>query len=250
MPMEPWCRNALTAIEWTLLVPLIPALLYKKKLHKMLCIVQLTAFVWLTSSVLLPGSFSAVPWWAFLIVLLTCWAFHMFMFQTNPPPEGRRLIAIRLLGYASGFNFVTCFPMHYKHSEHRSVLRMCRFVVHCGVAVAAVLLGVYYIVYVPTYEAWGCYPPGVPLSGHNLGMCGTRSGHTGSGWWAKRTTKESEVCIVYEAYGDQTCTPPIPASRAYGSAITYGHNALLSAVAAYILGAAFAWESALDGGSA
>lgn len=246
MQILPWRRNALTALEWTLLLPVIPLLVYHRKLHRVVCVVQATAFAWLLVLLLVPDSGATVPWWALCAVMLGCWLFHAVALQFKQP-TGKIMVAVRLLGYISAVNFVTCLPLHYKHTEHRMLLRVCRFVVHTGVCVAVVLLLVYYFTFLPTYEAWGCYPPGVSLSNHNLGMCGTMPLNPGPGWWQERSTKESMVCILHYSYNGPNCAAPISAARAYGAPLAYGHNALLAAVAAYVLAAAFAWEAALDG---
>lgn len=244
LDMKPWRRNALSALEWTFFTPLLPALLYRRRLHLLVCVVQFTAFVWLMSTALLPNTANPAPWWVLTVVLVVCWLFHAYALQSEEP-KGTDMFLVRVLGYASAVNFATCLPIHFKYTEHRAVLRVCRYVVHGGVAVAAMLLSVYYFVFLPTYDAWGCYPPNVPLAKHNLGMCGTQPGSRTTNWWAKKTTKESEVCIVY--FGNM-CKPVIPALSAYGAAFTYGHNALFAAIAAYTLGVLFAWESALDDG--
>ena len=207
MPVVPWRRNALSALEWTFLVPVIPALLYTRKLHRIVCVVQLTAFLWLMALAVVPKAEGAVPWWSLLLVLLGCWVFHAVALQFKAP-KGKRMVAVRMLGYASVVNFATCLSIHYKHTEHRKLLRVCRVVVHGGVAVAAVLLLVYFLVFVPTYDAWGCYPPGLSLAHRNLGMCGTKPGVGGPGWWTKRTTKESEVCIAHVGFTPD-CLPPL-----------------------------------------
>lgn len=244
MPAVPWRRNALTALEWTLCVPVIPALLYTRKLHHIVCVIQFSAFMWLVAIAMLPEAAGPVPWWALVCVLLGCWMFHAVALQFKSP-KGARMVAVRMLGYTSIVNFATCLPIHFKHTEHRRLLQICRVVVHSGVAVAAALLLVYFLVFVPTYDAWGCYPPGLSLTDHNLGMCGTKPGTGGPGWWTKRTTKESEVCIVHENYTPD-CRPPLSTVKAFGAGVSYGHNALLCSIAAYILGVSFAWEAALD----
>jgi hypothetical protein len=243
MPL--WKRNAVTALEWTLLFPLIPAIVYKRRIAYALCVVHTTVTVWAIAIAADPSTWHpgvlALP-----AIMVVCWALHCVGLSTVATLDEPRLTIVRLLGFASAINFATTATLRTPTSEHQFVLRICRAIVHGAAIVTVLLLGLFYGVMLPTHEAWGCYPPTETVTDEKYGMCGTNKNKLGPGWWVSRSTKESEVCKRFEAYGNYVCIPPVSATQAFGTYVAVGHNAALLSLAAYCYGCLFAWEVGVD----
>ena len=185
--------------------------------------------------------------YALPLTLAACWALHAFAIANcDEPKKGWRLYALQLLGYVSACNFMFASPLHHTFKEHTQMLMVCKFATHGGALMGAVTAIVYYGVFVPTYEAWGCYPPTKSLAEHNHGMCGTNPNYPGPGWWVIPGGRESRVCDMVQQYTHFKCTPPVSPAEAFGSALAIASTGFLTAVAAYALGCLFAWEASLD----
>lgn len=243
--MQLWVRNAMAALEWTLLFPLIPAVVYQGRAGRALCTVHLTASIWAMAVAAQPGlwhtGYIALP-----VTLVVCWALHYVGLTNVSEPDGLRLTAVRVLGFLSFVNFLTATPLRINSEEHQFTLRICRAILHSTALVAGIVLGLFYAVILPTHEAWGCYPPSAALSDEKYGMCGTDPAHPGPGWWVSQSTKESEACIRYEKYANYDCKPPVSAAQSFGTYMAVGHNAALLSLASYCFGCAFAWEVGVD----
>lgn len=240
--MLAWQSNVLWALEWTLVIPVLPLLAYKTRALKILCLLQ---FMVVLGLAFVAANYTwGVAHWVLSGVIALCYLVHAVCIPLATMPSAHWKL-VRALSCISACNFLTCHPLSHDTPESRSLIRGCKMLVHTGVITSIAILAVFYILVRPVHDAWGCYPPNAPFKDHNKGMCGTMPGKLANNWWSRHSSKESEICIAaVKKHPD--CLPTITAVKAFGAPLMVGYQAAMAAGAAYIIGCILARESEVD----
>ena len=236
-----------TGLEWVLVIPLTPAIIYGQLMYNhrqqreqivagtiLLLVCGLQIILWtdlleFTTHVISDNR----PMLASLIAI--CWLLHTFIIARLPDKIVNKIPAAiaHLISYMSITNYVFGLPLSHTFTEFKKLIRIIH-IVSCLTAILVVLSGsIMFFVIVPTYEAWGCYKSNNPATFIH-GMC---SSATDSTWWARRQSFNSPICSMpSRAIDIATCTPKLSIFQKYALFIHVLIIGAFTSVSLYLYG--------------